>query len=157
MTSTELLEKYGYQDKIVDMIALSRKVGFNVIIDKVNVMKEDLGSLLVWKEKNIRAITINGKQSKDYIRFVIAYLIAAYIENGNDEKFVARANSMEFIKEENECLLTFATDILLPDKLLSEKNINLENLKYEDLKSIKEEFCVPNKVLEKKIKKVGDD
>ena len=115
-----------------------------------------MGYILINKKDDVRTMMLNRDQSKETYRFVIAYLIAAYIENGNDRKFAIRANYKEFLKEENKKLIDYAIEILLPDKLLSDKNLELVELKYEDLKALKEDFCVPTELVYKKIKNKGD-
>lgn len=155
MTPEELLKEYNCQDTIVDVSALARKLKFEVTICAEDI--KDFGYILINKKNDVRAMMLNRGQSKEKCRFVIAYLIAAYIENGNDRKYAIRANYKEFLKEENKNLIDYAIEILLPDKLLSDKNIELGDLKYEDLKSLKEEFCVPNEVVYKKMKNKGDE
>lgn len=154
MTPEELLKVYNCKDTIVDVSALARKLKFEVTICAADI--KDFGYILINKKDDVRALMLNKGQSKELYRFIIAYLIAAYIENGNDIKYAIRANHEEFFKEENRKLIDYAIEILLPDKLLGDKNIELENLKYEDLKSLKEEFCVPTEVVYKKIKNKGD-
>ena len=152
MTPEELLTKYDYNDEFVDMAALARKLNFDV---SINNSLKDLGFMLIGKEDNIRSIMLTNKQSKESLRFVIAYLIAAYIEKGNDEKFAVRANFKELNKKENQDLIDYAIEILLPDKLLDSKISNLTKFKAEDFQLLKKESCVPEIVLEKKLKKIG--
>ncbi len=154
MTPEELLKEYNFQDEIVDVSALARKLKFEVSICEKDI--KDFGYILINKKDDVRALMLNREQSKEIYRFVIAYLIAAYIENGNDRKYAIRANYKEFLKEENKKLIDYAIEILLPDKLLGDKNIESGELKYEDLKYLKEEFCVPAEVVYKKIKNKGD-
>ena len=152
MTPEELLTKYDYTDEFVDMAALARKLNLDV---SINNSLKDLGFMLIGKEDNIRSIMLTNKQSKESLRFVIAYLIAAYIEKGNDEKFAVRANFKELNKKENQDLIDYAIEILLPDKLLDSKISNLTKFKAEDFQLLKKESCVPEIVLEKKLKKIG--
>ena len=152
MTPEELLTKYDYTDEFVDMAALARKLNFDV---SINNSLKDLGFMLIGKEDNIRSIMLTNKQSKESLRFVIAYLIAAYIEKGNDEKFAVRANFKELNKKENQDLIDYAIEILLPDKLLDSKISNLTKFKAEDFQLLKKEASVPDMVLEKKLKKIG--
>ena len=152
MTPEELLTKYDYNDEFVDMAALARKLNFDV---SINNSLKDLGFMLIGKEDNIRSIMLTNKQSKESLRFVIAYLIAAYIEKGNDEKFAVRANFKELNKKENQDLIDYAIEILLPDKLLDSKISNLTKFKAEDFQLLKKEASVPDMVLEKKLKKIG--
>lgn len=152
MTPEELLTKYDYNDEFVDMAALARKLNFDI---SINNSLKDLGFMVIGKEDNIRSIMLNNKQNRESLRFIIAYLIAAYIQNGNDEMFAIRANFKELNKKENQDLIDYAIEILLPDKLLDSKISNLTKFKAEDFQLLKKESCVPEIVLEKKLKKIG--
>ena len=152
MTPEELLTKYDYTDEFVDMAALARKLNFDV---SINNSLKDLGFMVIGKDDNIRSIMLNNKQNRESLRFIIAYLIAAYIQNGNDEMFAIRANFKELNKKENQDLIDYAIEILLPDKLLDSKISNLTKFKAEDFQLLKKEASVPDMVLEKKLKKIG--
>ena len=152
MTPEELLTKYDYNDEFVDMAALARKLNFDV---SINNSLKDLGFMVIGKDDNVRSIMLNNKQNRESLRFVIAYLIAAYIQNGNDEMFAIRANFKELNKKENQDLIDYAIEILLPDKLLDSKISNLTKFKAEDFQLLKKEASVPDMVLEKKLKKIG--
>ena len=152
MTPEELLTKYDYNDEFVDMAALARKLNFDV---SINNSLKDLGFMVIGKDDNVRSIMLNNKQNRESLRFIIAYLIAAYIQNGNDEMFAIRANFKELNKKENQDLIDYAIEILLPDKLLDSKISNLTKFKAEDFQLLKKEASVPDMVLEKKLKKIG--
>ncbi len=162
ITPKELLNYAIFYNEQADVADLATNMGFKLTLNKF--LKQDIRCAILSgldcdsdmkKDDIIKIIAIDNFQSREWIRFEVAYLIALYVLRGNDVDFAVRVTYSDFFKEENLEVVNYASELLLTDNLIRERLLYVDD--YWDFEKLKSEVMVPDFILRRKIGKIKEE
>ena len=153
--ANNILNAYGFKNKVVDIVTLGWGLGFYVASRKLDDNIEDK-ALIASGDSIYRkfgrwkciCICINELYDKFDQRYILAICMSYYLLNSNNEKNEFYAIFKESSENEFDMAIKFAENLLIPDKLLQEQL----KLEHNNSYFMSKYFKVPEYVVRSRIK-----